>query len=418
MNSEAIELLKKYSKDESSFEKLKDEFKNIYEEAETAKQNLSLLESAIRSDYDSILITELSLEKPGPKIVYVNNGFTKMTGYSLEEVIGKTPRILQGQKTDRAVLDKLKERLKEGQAFFGHTVNYKKDGTEFINQWDIHPLTNSEGEITHWVSYQHDITERKQCEKKLFDTNIDFDDLKEESKKILVDVDEQGNILTSNKAFRNLTGFDPDELKSVKIWNLLHEKYIASFKQRFDTFKPSDFDNRTYEFQIKTKEGLPVEVEANTRLLRKNGQKVIRITFENKSLQKRITKILQQKNSKYSKIFEKAVDFNYKIVRSGENYQFEHVTKPFSKITGVVSSEALKLSVKEFIHDSDWDKVEKHFKTVFEGRANTETFRLKTHTGKYIEVMDYAKPQWNTDRTSVIAIKGATSREISSEKKS
>ena len=415
MNADTIDLIKKYSKDEEAFEKLKKEFEKIYGEMVTAKKNLSLLESAIRSDYDSILITELTLEKPGPKIVYVNDGFTKMTGYSREEVIGKTPRILQGPKTDRAVLDKLKERLKEGQAFFGHTVNYKKDGTEFINQWDIHPLTNAEGEITHWVSYQHDITERKRSEEKLFDTNVEFDQLKEESKKTLVDADEQGNILTSNKAFRDLTGFDNEELKSLKIWDLLQDKYIASFRHKFDKFKPSDFDDRTYEFQIKTKKGLPVEVKADTRLLNNHGQTIVRITFENKSLQKRIAKILQEKNSKYADIFHKAVDFNYKIIESDDTYHFDHVTKSFSKITGIDLNEALKLSLKDFIHEMDWEKAEKHFKKVFEGTPDTEKFRLKTRSGKYINVIDYAKPQWDADHTSVVSIKGAASKESLSE---
>lgn len=415
MNADTIDLIKKYSKDEDSFEKLKNEFEKIYKEKETAKQNLSLLESAIRSDYDSIIITELTLEEPGPKIVYVNDGFTKMTGYSREEVIGKTPRILQGPKTDRAVLDKLKERLKEGQAFFGHTVNYKKDGTEFINQWDIHPLTNSEGEITHWVSYQHDITERKRSEEKLFDTNIEFDQLKEESKKTLVDVDEQGNILTSNKAFRDLTGFDNEELKSLKIWDLLQDKYIASFRHKFDKFKPSDFDDRIYEFQLKTKRGLPVEVKADTRLLNNHDQTVVRITFENKSLQKRIAKILQEKNSKYADIFHKAVDFNYKIVESGGRFKFDHVSDSFSELTGIVLSEATKLSPKECIHAQDWEKVENHFKKVFAGTPDTEKYRMKTRSGDYINVIDYAKPQWDADHTSVVSIKGAASKESLSE---
>ena len=192
--------LKSCSKDDESYQKLIEFVQEVVDEREEAKKQLHLLESAIRTDYDSILITTLELEKPGPKIVYVNDGFTRMTGYSKEEVIGETPRILQGPKTDRKVLDTLKKRLKQGQAFFGHTVNYKKDGTEFIIQWDIHPLTNKDGEITHWVSYQHDITERKRSEKKVVDSKIEFDNLAEESKKTLIDIDEQGNIITSNKA--------------------------------------------------------------------------------------------------------------------------------------------------------------------------------------------------------------------------
>src|SRR6056297_383839 len=122
MQSNIKEHLQELSKDEQAFNKLKELFLEIEEEKEMYERDLNLLEAAIRNDYDSILITELDLEKPGPKIVYVNDGFRKMTGYSREEVIGKTPRILQGPKTDRAILDKLKRKLKEGQAFFGHTV--------------------------------------------------------------------------------------------------------------------------------------------------------------------------------------------------------------------------------------------------------------------------------------------------------
>ncbi|MEX2604015.1 MAG: PAS domain-containing protein, partial [Gracilimonas sp.] len=139
LSPKIIDQLKQCSKDEASFSKLKELCEEIYHQYINSEKQLSLVEQAIKHDYDSILITELDLEAPGPKIVYVNEGFTRMTGYTKEEVLGKTPRILQGEKTDRQVLNRLKQRLIEGQAFFGHTVNYKKDGTEFINQWDIHP---------------------------------------------------------------------------------------------------------------------------------------------------------------------------------------------------------------------------------------------------------------------------------------
>ena len=175
LNADILEQLKKYSKDVVSFQKLEEMFERMQFTIKQFQNQLDLLESAIRNDYDSILITELNLEKPGPRIVYVNDGFTKMTGYTPQEVIGKTPRILQGPKTDRAILDRLKRRLIEGQAFFGHSINYKKDGSEFINQWDIHPLFNKEGEITHWVSYQRDVTEKKETAKAIF--NTDFEEL-------------------------------------------------------------------------------------------------------------------------------------------------------------------------------------------------------------------------------------------------
>jgi PAS domain S-box-containing protein len=408
--------LKSLAKDEKSLKELKELFSDVSEERDKFKNHLLLLERAIKSDYDSIVITELGLEKPGPKIVYVNDGFTKMTGYSREEALGKTPRMLQGEKTDRAVLDKLKERLKEGKAFFGHTVNYRKDGSEFINQWDIHPLTNDKGEITHWVSYQHDITERKRSEKKVVDSEMEFDKLREESKKTLIDVDEQGNIVTTNKAFRDLTGYADEELKKFKFWEILEDELIETYKHKFDSFKPSDFNDRSYEMVIKNKKGGPVEVKASARILTVHGQQIVRMSFENKSLQKRIMAMLSKRNADFERVFERDKDFNYKLIKTaGDEYLFEYVSDSFSKITGITADEAVTLNVSDIIHEDDLKTFFDHLDIVLEGKPNTEQFRIKSKDGGYVEVIDYAKPEWNAERTAVEAIKGATSTEISSE---
>jgi PAS domain S-box-containing protein len=412
------EILKSCSKDEESLKQLKTVFGNLRAEIEQKKTHLDLLEKAIKSDYDSILVTTLELEKPGPTIVYVNDGFTRMTGYSREEVLGKTPRILQGPKTDRAVLDKLKLRLKEGQSFFGHTVNYRKDGTEFINQWDIHPLTNDKGEITHWVSYQHDITERKRSEKKVVDSELEFDKLAEESKKTLIDIDEQGNIVTSNKAFRDLIGYDDEELKMNKVWDLLSDEYIEEFRHKFESFKPSDFDDRSYDLSFVNKKGTEVEVKANARLLRMNGQIIVRVAFENKSLQKRIMAMLSKRNANFEKVFDRSRDFNYKLTQENSgDFVFKYVSESFSKITGITADEATRFPFKEIVHPDDHRKLERHLNTVLEGKPNTEQFRIKSKKGGYVEVIDYAKPVWDAARSGIEGVKGAVSTEISSEQK-
>ncbi len=112
-----------------------------------------MLEATMRHIDEAVLITTKELDPPGPEIVYANEGFTRMTGYTAEEVIGKTPRILQGPKTDRAELDRLRRCLSRGEPFFGgEAINYRKDGSEFVLEWYIVPLRNEAGEITHWMA--------------------------------------------------------------------------------------------------------------------------------------------------------------------------------------------------------------------------------------------------------------------------
>lgn len=122
---------------------------------------LQLLESVITNTNDAVLISEAEpLDVPGPRIVYVNDAFTKMTGYSAEEVITKTPRILQGPKSNRKELDRLKECLKRWESCEVTLLNYRKDGSEFWVNINISPVADETGWYTHWVAIQRDVTEK------------------------------------------------------------------------------------------------------------------------------------------------------------------------------------------------------------------------------------------------------------------
>ena len=131
---------------------------------QVTEETIRLLLSAVQQSKDSIIITTAKLDPPHPKIVFVNPAFVQMTGYTIEEVQGKTPRLLQGPNTDRAVLDDLRQHLSDGEPFHGEAINYRKDGTEFYIEWHITPIRNINGNITHFVAIQRDITPRKNIE--------------------------------------------------------------------------------------------------------------------------------------------------------------------------------------------------------------------------------------------------------------
>ncbi len=130
-------------------------------------QEILLLKSALEQMNEMVIITEADLENFDPKIIYVNSSFLEITGYRKEEIIGKTPKILQGPETDRKMLQDLKRTLLNGHTFHGSTVNYKKDGTPYNVEWSIAPVKDRSGDITHWVSVQSDITAHVQTHKDL-----------------------------------------------------------------------------------------------------------------------------------------------------------------------------------------------------------------------------------------------------------
>lgn len=394
-NKTDIEKLRELAKDDASLRELTALFEKVTEEKEKAQLDISLLESAIKNDYDSIIITELSLEKPGPKIVYVNDGFTKMTGYTRDEIIGKTPRILQGPKTDRAVLDKLKSSLQNGQSFFGQTVNYRKDGSEFLNQWDIHPLVGRDGTITHWVSYQHDITERKRAELSIFDTQAENEELYEDSKRTIIDFTEDGTIVAANKAFREMIGFQKEEITNTKIWDLMPSKFGTAMKNQFQRLWDDEFTKgKTYRMMLKHRNGVPVQVEIQTKALELHNSIICRGDVRNLSLRKRVLDTLKKRNSDYNKLFERKVDFNYGLILDENNeLRFKWISDGFKRVTGYSVDECLcENGWKNLIHPEDLQMVKEHVLKAFDGRSTTEYYRIITKEGETRKVMDYAKP--------------------------
>ncbi len=126
---------------------------------------LQLLESILHNASDAILVTEAEpVDLPGPRVVYVNESFTRMTGYTPADVIGKTPRILQSSRTDRAQLDKIRVALERWEPVQVELINQRKDGEEFWVEIHIVPIADETGWWTHWVSVQRDISARKQAE--------------------------------------------------------------------------------------------------------------------------------------------------------------------------------------------------------------------------------------------------------------
>ncbi len=126
------------------------------------EHRLKLLESVITNASDAVMITDAATSgTPGNNIIYINDAFTKMTGYQPEELIGQNPDILQGERTSLTEQKRLKKAIKHFKSCEAELINYKKNGEEFWVNIAISPVADSNGIYTHWIAIERDVTARK-----------------------------------------------------------------------------------------------------------------------------------------------------------------------------------------------------------------------------------------------------------------
>ena len=136
-------------------------------ERKVREERLMLLETCVSRVNDIVLITEAEpFAAPGPRILYVNQAFERLTGYSAAETLGQTPRLLHGPKTQRDALDRIRQSIERWEPVREEVINYRKDGSEFWLELDIVPIADATGWYTHWVAIERDITQRKLAEQK------------------------------------------------------------------------------------------------------------------------------------------------------------------------------------------------------------------------------------------------------------
>jgi PAS domain S-box-containing protein len=195
---------------------------DISEQKRQAEQ-VRLLQSVVVNTNDAVIVTEAeSIDAPGPRILYVNEAFTRITGYKPEEVLGKTPRILQGAKTDQAQLQKVRNALSRWESITVEVINYCKDGSEFWNEFSLVPVANAKGWYTHWIAVQRDTTERKQVEQALRQSEERFRSLIENALDIIMILDPDGTIGYVSPSVEKVLGYAVTELVGANVNAFIH----------------------------------------------------------------------------------------------------------------------------------------------------------------------------------------------------
>ncbi len=202
--------------------------RNVYQNLTMPLQDKALLfQAALDQSYNSVVITDANGDDEGPRIIYANPSFERMTGYSVSELIGKSPKILQGPLTDTSVIEEMRICLRTGKHFEGSTVNYNKDGYPYNVEWSISPIKDSSGVIKYFVSVQKNITTflKAQQERNLLAKALN------DSPDCVMITDIDNKIVFVNTGFELLTGYQQHEVLGKEpsfLWNAISDTKLTA----------------------------------------------------------------------------------------------------------------------------------------------------------------------------------------------
>ena len=313
-----------------------------------AEESLRLLSSAAEQTTESIMITDAELVFPGPKIIFVNPAFTRMTGYTAAEVLGQTPRILQGPLTDRKVLSRLRENLAHGRAFAGEAINYRKDGQPYDQAWQIAPIRNDQGKITHFVALQRDVTAQKQSEEKLREKTAFLEAKLDASIDGILVVDNQGNKILQNQRFRELF-----KIPNVLI-DIIHDpetrQFVAAQMRHPEEFLAkvlhlNTHPDETSRDELELKDGRFID-RYSSPVLGREGKNYGRIwTFRDITARRQSDNQLQASETRYRRLFEAAQDGI--LILNAETGMIEDVNPFLINLLGLTKEQFLQRKVWE-----------------------------------------------------------------------
>jgi diguanylate cyclase (GGDEF)-like protein/PAS domain S-box-containing protein len=210
---------------------------------------LKLQAAALNATANAVLITDTD-----GKIIWVNPGFTNLTGYSFGESLGQSPRFLKSGVQDDVFYRDMWKTISSGETWYGEMTNKKKDGTYYIQDFTITPVRDSSGMITNYVGVGQDITERKDIERELRASYKRFQALVEHSADNISLLDAAGKYVDLATDTHRVLGYSKDEIVGKEAYTLVHDDDKELFRSFFDDLVRTP--RKTVRIQLRAKHKL------------------------------------------------------------------------------------------------------------------------------------------------------------------
>ncbi|WP_052128775.1 EAL domain-containing protein [Neosynechococcus sphagnicola] len=274
-----------------------------------AVQQNSLLALAISNLATGVIISDATL--PDNPVIFANPGFTAITGYASDEIIGRNCRCLQGANTERTTVQAIRQAIADRQPYNCVVLNYRKDGIPFWNELTLNPVFDVAGQLTNFVGLQTDVTARKQAETML-------EQLRHQHQLILNSVGEgiygldlQGHATFVNPAAARMTGWEAAELIGQSIPGILHqsmsEEILSSWQDAIVGETAGDLS--PVEGVFWRKDGSSFWVEYIRKPIREQGELVgMVVTFQDITERKQAEEALKESEERYALAVQGAND--------------------------------------------------------------------------------------------------------------
>jgi PAS domain S-box-containing protein len=326
-------------------------------ERKKSQKEISILAQAVRSISECVSITDLN-----GKIVFVNEAFVKTYGYSLEELIGKSLNIIRSQKNPKGIFNEIEEETMRG-GWHGELINRTREGREFPIFLSTSVVRNDKSEIVATIGVANDITERKQLETALRESEKDYKGMFENAHDaIIIFRPDDEIILDVNQSACNIYGYSRAEFIGLTLDTIV--KDIIKAREYIEKTLHKGKNLRTENVHMK-KNGSEMFLEINAAVVDYKGQQAIVSINRDITLRKKAERALLESEKRYQDLYDSAPDLYFSLSNLGV---IRSVNEYGARYLGYSKEELIGNNILDIVYVEDYNIVQNKLINLFKGK--------------------------------------------------